>query len=273
MVRASRSPRGNRNSGRGSPPPAWIACSCRRKLLPDRGVAEPGEPRMGHGVVAQPVAARDDRGDSRRVGRGPVAGQEERAAHAFGGQRLQDAWQPRRVGAGVERQGHHRSGPRNHFEVAAGQRGGKRRGRRSGAGGFGAGTAGGGAGAGAAGTVALAVGAGASDGGGERRGTGRRHRRRTRSGRGRSRTVSGRRRGCRPRCGWHRREDDRQHHRGGQQQHGERNREPSASLAPEDRPHDSLWRRRSAAGARAERPARPAARRESGGRPGTGRTS
>ena len=108
------------------------------------------------------------------LARGPVAGQEERAAHAFGGQRLQDAGQPGRVGSGVERQRHHRSGARDHFEVAAGERGGKRRRRRSrrlGAGaaaavrepGRPAAVAGA---AGLAGTVSLGVGTGASDGDG-----------------------------------------------------------------------------------------------------------
>ena len=248
MVRASRSPRGNRNSGRGSPPAARIACSARRELLPDRGVGEPGEARMGHGVVAQPVATRHDRGDSGRVGGGPVAGQEERAAHAGGGQGLQDARQPGRVGAGVERQRHHRPAPgitsRSRPASAAGNGGGagaggrRRRGQASGAGrrrragracrdrfaGGGDRWPAGGAGVAVAGTrrpvrrrasarthrglsVADGDDAGAAEGGTDEKTT--------------AKTTAA-----------------------ASRQHGSRGREPAASLAPEDRPHASLWRHR-----------------------------
>ena len=248
MVRASRSPKGKRNSGRGSPPPARMACSAPDSWLPDRGVGEPGEARMGHRMVAQPVAARHDRRDSRRVRGGPVAGEEERAAHPGGGQGLQDAGQPGGVGSGVERQRHHLAGPRNHLEVAAGERGGERcrrgrsrgcRGRRRRCGRRGRRRDGG---------QRRGLGRNRFAGGGDRNLRRRRTRRRAvrRAGRSRNRRRRrrrGRRRRRRLGRRGHRRQGGGQHHRGGQQKHRGHGRQPSATVGQE-RPHASRWHHR-----------------------------
>ena len=97
-------------------------------LLPDRASGESGESRMRHRMVAHAGARRPQ---SRRLPPGwrwpSCRSGRTCRARRWPSQRLEDAGQPGRVGPGVERQCHNLAGAGDDFEVAAGERCGKRR--------------------------------------------------------------------------------------------------------------------------------------------------